>query len=227
MKNMKKKKGLRRFLLVLLILALVSGLTVLIMNVVMLRTTAGRILSADEAAGFDADCVIVLGAGVRDDGTPSHILRDRIDTGILLYATGAAPKLLMSGDHGRVEYDEVNVMRSYALNAGVPSADIFMDHAGFSTYDSLYRARDVFAAKRVIIVTQAYHLPRALYIAKALGLEAWGVPADLNQYAGQFWRELREAAARAKDMLYCWVKPEPIVLGDVIPISGNGEATLG
>lgn len=117
MKNMKKKIGLRRFLLVLLILALVSGLTVLIMNVVMLRTTAGCILSADEAPGLDADCVIVLGAGVRDDGTPSHILRDRIDTGVLLYAAGAAPKLLMSGDHGRVEYDEVNVMRSYALDA--------------------------------------------------------------------------------------------------------------
>lgn len=227
MKKRKMKKGLRRFCLMMLILALLGGCAVLGMNLVMLRATADRILSPTEANGLDVDCILVLGAGVRDDGTPSHMLRDRIDTGILLYEAGAAPKLLMSGDHGRVEYDEVNVMRDRALAAGVPSADVFMDHAGFSTYDSLYRARDVFEVKRVIIVTQEYHLPRALYIAETLGLEAWGVPADLNQYYGQFGRSLREAAARAKDMVYCWVKPQPVVLGEVIPISGSGEATLG
>ncbi|MBQ8397584.1 MAG: YdcF family protein [Clostridia bacterium] len=227
MKKRKMKKGLRRFLLIMLILALLCGITVLVINVVMIRTTSAKILTIDEAASLDADCILVLGAGVRDDGTPSQMLRHRIDTGIMLYEASAAPKLLMSGDHGRVDYDEVNVMRSRALDAGVPSADVFMDHAGFSTYDSLYRARDIFEVKRVIIVTQKYHLPRALYIAESLGLEAWGVPADLDSYYGQFIRNLREAAARAKDMLYCWVKPEPVVLGEVIPISGSGEATLG
>lgn len=227
MKKRNMKKGLRRLILVLLILALLGGLTVLIMNAVMIRSTSAKILTRDQAAGLGADCVLVLGAGVRDDGTPSHMLRDRIDTGIMLYEAEAAPKLLMSGDHGRVEYDEVNVMRDRALAAGVPSADVFMDHAGFSTYDSLYRARDIFEAKRIIIVTQEYHLPRALYIAETLGLDAWGIPADLNKYYGQLGRDIREAAARAKDMLYCWAKPEPVVLGEVIPISGNGEATLG
>lgn len=227
MKKKTRKKGLRRFISLLVILTIVCAAAVLTVNIIMLSATSDCIITAEEAAAFDADCVLVLGAGVREDGTPSHMLRDRIDTGVMLYEMQAAPKLLMSGDHGRVEYDEVNVMRDRALDAGVPSADVFMDHAGFSTYDSLYRARDVFAAKRVIIVTQAYHLPRALYIARTLGLEAWGVSADLNKYYGQLGRDIREAAARAKDMLYCWAKPEPVVLGEVIPITGSGEATLG
>ena len=227
MKKNTRKKGLRRFISLLVILTIVCAAAVLTVNIIMLSATSDCIITAEEAAAFDADCVLVLGAGVREDGTPSHMLRDRIDTGVMLYEMQAAPKLLMSGDHGRVEYDEVNVMRDRALDAGVPSADVFMDHAGFSTYDSLYRARDVFAAKRVIIVTQAYHLPRALYIARTLGLEAWGVSADLNKYYGQLGRDIREAAARAKDMLYCWAKPEPVVLGEVIPITGSGEATLG
>lgn len=212
---------------VCLALAAVGVTLVIVFNAIMLISASGRIVDADTARALGADCILVLGAGVRDDGTPSHMLRDRIDTGVTLYDADVAPKLLMSGDHGRVEYDEVNVMRDRALAAGVASPDIFMDHAGFSTYDSLYRARDVFAVKRVIIVTQEYHLPRALYIAKTLGLDALGVPADLHGYFGQLGRNLREIAARAKDMLYCIVKPDPVVLGEVIPISGSGEATLG
>ncbi len=227
MKKKPQKKGLRRLLIPVLILALVGAAAVLTVNLVMCISTADRILTAEEAAARDADCILVLGAGVREDGTPSDMLRDRIDTGIMLYEAAASQKLLMSGDHGRVEYDEVNVMRARALDAGVPSADIFMDHAGFSTYDSLYRARDIFGAGKIIIVTQKYHLPRALYIAKSLGLDACGVPADLNKYYGQLGRDLREAAARTKDMLYCIIKPQPVVLGDPIPLAGSGEATLG
>ena len=218
----------RRVMRVLIALILLSGVAVFVINAVVISSTSERILTHKEAAALEGiDCILVLGAGVRDDGTPSHMLRDRIDTGISLYDAGAAPKIMMSGDHGRVEYDEVNVMRDRALAADIPSADIFMDHAGFSTYDSLYRARDVFAVERVIIVTQSYHLPRALYIAETLGLEAYGVSADLNRYYGQLGREIREAAARVKDMFYCMLKPEPVVLGEIIPISGNGEATLG
>ncbi len=231
-----KKKGkrvtlgrwMRCALRLLFILTLLCGGAVLVMNVIVIRSTSAYLCTAESAAELEEiDCILVLGAGVRDDGRPSDMLRDRIDTGVLLYESGAAPKIMMSGDHGRVEYDEVNVMRDRALDAGIPSADIFMDHAGFSTYDSLYRAKDVFLADRVIIVTQAYHLPRALYIARALGIEAYGVPADLNRYFGQSGRELREAAARVKDMLYCILRPEPVYLGETIPISGNGEATLG
>lgn len=221
------KKFFKRLLLIAVLAGLVLGTAVLIVNAVMINTTRDAIVDAEKAGELGADCILILGAGVRKDGNPSDMLRDRIDTGMTLYLAGAAPKLLMSGDHGREGYDEVNVMRDRALAAGAESADVFMDHAGFSTYDSLYRARDVFEVKRVIIVTQSYHLPRALYIARSLGLEAVGVSADLYTYFGQTGRDIREAAARAKDMLYCWFKPTPTYLGEAIPISGNGEATLG
>lgn len=221
------KKFFRRFLLIAILAGLVLGAAVLTVNAVMVNTTRDAIVDGETAGAFGADCILVLGAGVRNDGSPSDMLRDRIDTGMSLYLSDAAPKLLMSGDHGKEGYDEVNVMRDRALAAGAESADVFMDHAGFSTYDSLYRARDVFGVKRVIIVTQSYHLPRALYIARSLGLEAVGVSADLYTYFGQAGRDIREMAARTKDMLYCWFKPSPTYLGEMIPISGNGEATLG
>ena len=226
-----KKRVLRRILLVLVIVSLFCGVLAGVLNAVIILSTH-RLIHEDAAAAAevlsgDWDCILVLGAGVRNDGTPSHMLEDRLKTAIELYRAGVAPKLLMSGDHGQKEYDEVNVMRQYALDAGVPSEDIFMDHAGFSTYDSMYRARDVFLAKRILVVTQTYHLPRALYIAKAFGIEAEGVGADLRQYAGQAGRDLREVAARVKDFGYALFKPQPVCLGEEIPVSGNGEATLG
>jgi len=229
--GLKKRPVWRRILLSLIALALLGGVAVGILNAVVLLSTENRIHENAEAAaeslGGSWDCILVLGAGVRADGTPSHMLEDRLKTAIALYQAGAAPKLLMSGDHGQIEYDEVNVMRQYALDAGVPSEDIFMDHAGFSTYDSIYRARDVFLADRILVVTQRYHLPRALYIAEALGVEAEGISADLRVYAGQIGRDVREAAARVKDWAYALLKPAPVYLGDEIPVSGNGEATLG
>jgi len=153
------------------------------------------------------------------------MLADRLDCGIRLYESGASDRLLMSGDHGREEYDEVNVMKDYAVQAGISSEAVFMDHAGFSTYESLYRARDIFQCKRILIVTQGYHMYRALYIAESLGLDAQGVASDPRAYAGQAMREVREIAARVKDFAMCIVKPLPTYLGDTIPISGNGDAT--
>ena len=153
------------------------------------------------------------------------MLSDRLDEAISLYKLGASDKLLMSGDHGSTDYDEVNVMKRYAIEAGVPSENIFMDHAGFSTYESLYRARDVFKAERIIIVTQKYHLYRAMYVAEKLGLEAYGVASDPRTYRGQQFRELREILARCKDWAYTVLMPEPTYLGEPIPIFGNGDAT--
>lgn len=196
-----------------------------IINTVVKRSSADRIVSAKEASGLEADCILVLGAGVREDGTPSLMLADRLDTAITLYQNGVSDRLLMSGDHGRVDYDEVNVMKQIAVDAGIPSEAVFMDHAGFSTYDSLYRARDIFQAKKIVIVTQKYHLYRALYLAKALGLDAAGVAAPGDHYPGQSYRELREVAARGKDVLYALAKPEPKILGEAIPVSGNGDVT--
>lgn len=185
-----------------------------------------RILTVEDAADLDdVDCIVVLGCQVRDDGSLSHMLRDRLMRGLEVYNSGAAPKLLMSGDHGREDYDEVGAMKQYAIDNGVPSENIFMDHAGFSTYETVYRAKKIFEADKVIIVTQKYHLYRALYIAEKLGVEAYGVSADFRRYAGQSKRDFREVLARCKDWAMCIFKPEPTYLGNVIPVSGNGDLT--
>lgn len=210
-----------------LILALLLGAALLLINGHVKRTAGEYILPADGASGLQADCILVLGCGVRPNGEPSLMLRDRLNMGLALYEGEAAPKLLMSGDHGRKEYDEVNAMKDYAMAAGVPSEDVFMDHAGFSTYESMYRARDVFCAEKVIIVSQQYHLYRAVYDARALGLDAWGVAAEDVAYLGQTVRDLREILARNKDFFYVLFQPEPTFLGEAIPVSGDGNASNG
>lgn len=180
---------------------------------------------ADAAALQNVDCIVVFGCQVRSDGTPSHMLEDRLKRAVSLYEDGAAPKLLMSGDHGTPEYDEVDAMKRYAVEAGIPSADVFMDHAGFSTYETIYRAKEIFGAKRIIVVTQQYHLYRAMYIAQAMDMEVYGVAADYRKYSGQFSRDIREVLARVKDFGMTIFWPEPTYLGEAIPISGNGELT--
>ena len=219
------KKWLKRGILALFCLGITGGLAVFGLSSFVKNRTADKIVNKTEAVKLDADCILVLGCGIRDDGTPSLMLRDRLETGAALYEAGAAPKLLMSGDHGRKDYDEVNLMKDYAMEKGIPSEDIFMDHAGFSTYDSMVRARDIFCAKTVVIVSQEYHLYRALYLAEKLGLEAYGVPAlDVN-YRGQAYREFREMLARSKDFCTAVIQPQPKFLGEKIPISGNGDLT--
>ena len=150
------------------------------------------------------DCAIILGAKVKNDGSPSDMLRDRLDTGISLYKSGIVKKLLLTGDsENPEEYDETAAMKSYAIAAGVPEADILTDGYGLSTYDSIWRARKLYGVKRAVIVTQKYHLHRALYIAEKLGYtEVCGVSADVRNYSGQIWRDLREVAARVKDFFF-------------------------
>ena len=164
---------------------------------------------------------------MRSDGTPSDMLEDRLLTGTELYFSIGTTKLLMSGDHGQKEYDEVNAMKSFALSREVPSCDIFMDHAGFSTYESIYRAKEIFGADKIIVVTQSYHLPRALYIAERLGIEAFGVSSDIRTYRGQSTRDLREILARSKDFVYTVFKPYPTYLGDSISLADDGNVTAG
>lgn len=217
----------RKLLLILLILIAAGVLAVFIPNAVVLLTTRSAIVTPETAADFGADCVLVLGAGVREDGSPSRMLRERIETGVSLYRSGAAPKLLMSGDHGTKGYDEVNCMKSEALARDVPVEDVFLDHAGFSTYESVYRAKAIFRAKKTVIVTQAYHLPRALYVARVLGLEAVGVACDTQRYYGQFYRDVRELLARDKDFLKVLLRLPPTYLGETIDLSGSGEVTDG
>jgi SanA protein len=180
--------------------------------------------AVSELKEMNPDCILVLGAAVKGD-VPSKILKDRLDVAIALYEAGVAPKLLLSGDNGQVSYNEVKVMAEYVLAAGVPDEDIFLDHAGFSTYESMYRARDVFTVKTAVVVTQKYHLYRALQIGKALGLDVKGVASDQKSYAGQTYRDIREIAARIKDVFQTIIQPEPTYLGTEIPIDGDGGQT--
>ena len=219
------KKLIKKAFIALVVLGVAGIVCLAGVNTYMIKSTEKRILTQEEAAALGVDCILVLGAGVHPDGNPSNMLEDRLLRGIELYDAGASQKLLMSGDHGRKNYDEVNVMKQFAVARGVPSEDVFMDHAGFSTYESMYRARDVFQAEKVIIVTQRYHLYRALYAAKQLGLDAYGVASDQRTYAGQKRRDVRELLARGKDFMTGIFKPEPTYLGEAIPGNGDGNAT--
>ncbi|HHT17054.1 MAG TPA: DUF218 domain-containing protein [Papillibacter sp.] len=217
---------LRRALSALLLALLIAATTATVLNRIVVINSRDYILSEEEAQGLsDIDCILVLGAGVYANRYPSMMLEDRLLKAIELYRLGVSDRLLMSGDNSKVHYNEVQVMKNYAVEEGVPSPDIFRDHAGFSTYESMYRARDVFSVSRVVIVTQDYHLYRAVYNARALGLEAWGVASNQRTYRGQSYRDAREFMARAKDWLYCVLQPQPTFLGDVIDVRGNADLT--
>ena len=223
---MKKKKILIIILIILICLAILGIATVFSVNSYVKHVGGKNIVTPEDAVQLkDIDCIIVLGCQVRADGKPSGMLADRLVRGIDLYKQGVAPKIIMSGDHGQKVYDEVNTMKQFAIDAGIPSKDVFMDHAGFSTYESIYRAKEIFKADRIVVVSQDYHLYRALYIAGQLGVEAYGVNSDYHIYRGQTNREIREILARCKDFVKAIFKPEPTYLGDAIPVSGNGDTT--
>ena len=226
MKNKKTRRILLICLAVLLGLGILGASTVFGINAYVVNSTSQQILSPEEAAKLtDVDCILVLGCKVNANGQPSAMLHDRLRRGVELFNAGAAPKLLMSGDHGTMTYNEVQSMKQFAVDEGISSSDVFMDHAGFSTYESLYRAKEIFQAKKIIIVTQEYHLHRALYVANSLGLEAYGVNADYRNYSGQTARDIREILARNKDFFTSVFKPEPTYRGDAIPIWGDGNLT--
>ena len=164
-----RRKTMKSLLILLTIAALLAIIALAAIHAYVKNAYRNRIITPDQAMELNPDCILILGARVWDTG-PGPMLADRLLQGIELYKAGVSDRLLVSGDHGTKEYDEVNAMKNYAIEHGVPSEHIFMDHAGFSTYDSMYRARDVFQVKKVIIVTQEFHLYRSLYIANKL---AW------------------------------------------------------
>ena len=218
------KKWIKRLVIIVLLVALLGLCLVFVPSFYITQSQKNNIVSAGKAKEISPSCAIIFGAAVRD-GKPSPMLRDRLLTGISLYEDGVVNKLLMSGDHGKTTYDEVNVMKTFAIEHGVPDEDIYMDHAGFSTYETIYRAKEVFEADSVVLVSQSYHLYRALYIAEKLDVTAKGVSADLAVYSGQSMRDLREILARDKDFVTCLFKPQPTYLGDKIPVNGNGNVT--
>ena len=202
-----------------------GGLFCLLANMWVVRSAKRKIVWPNQLKAHTVDCIIVPGARVYEDGTPCTILKDRLDTAIDLYRAGISQRLLLSGDHGTVGYDEVTAMKVYALQAGVAERDIFLDHAGFSTYETMYRASTIYGARSCVVVTQRYHLHRSVYLAERMDMAAYGVEADRGGYArmGYYW--VREALARVKDVLFAAFRPEPTYLGTPISLTGDGRIT--
>ena len=215
----------KKVLFILTIIALILIFIVLVINFFVVLKTKGKIVSKEDLLDEkNIDAILILGAGIWGD-RPSHMLEDRLLEGIDLYKSDISNNLIMSGDHGKADYDEVNLMKKFAIEKGVLSEDVFMDHAGFSTYESVYRAKEIFGAKKIVIVTQEYHLYRAIFIAEALGLDVYGVKSNPREYAGQIIRDLREILARDKDFFTSIIKPKPTYLGEKISLDGSGDVT--
>ncbi len=167
------------------------------------------------------EVAVVLGAAILKDGSPSPIFIDRVDAALKLYEAGKVEKILVTGDNGSVTHNEVNPVRLYLLEKGIPDKDIFLDHAGFDTYSSMYRARDIFLADTMTVVTQSFHLPRSVFIARAMGLNAYGMNADDGTY--KFRNYVREALANVKAVGNLVFNREPKYLGKEIPLTGDGR----
>ena len=217
-------KKIQLILIIFIIIGIIAVGGVFMVNWFVKLSTKDKIIE-NYSNIKDADAILILGCQVKPDGSLSLMLKDRLDKGIELYKNGVAPKVIVSGDHGRDDYDEVNAMKKYMIQNEVPSEDIFMDHAGFNTYDSMYRAKNIFNVNKCIVVTQKYHLYRSIYIGNALGMETYGVSAQNIKYVGQLGRDIREVLARDKDVVKCIFKPQATYMGDTIPVSSNGDIT--
>lgn len=187
-----------------------------------------------EASNIAVDCDnsignypvgIVLGARVAGTKVVEGVYADRLQTAVDLYQKGKIAKILVSGDHGQVEYDEVNAGKDYLLEHGIPKTDIFLDHAGFDTYDSIYRAKKIFGINRALIISQEFHLPRALYFASYLKMDALGCKADLHEYNNIGDMKRREILARVKAWLDVACGVNPKYMGETYDITGDGERT--
>ena len=184
------------------IIAIMLVATVMIISMAVVDSTDERVIEVSDLSE-SYDCILVLGAGLQADGSPSHMLEDRLKTAIGAFESGAVDVILMSGDRSGDSYDEPAAMVKYAVENGVDADDILVDNEGFSTYESIIRAKEVYGFDRIVVITQEYHLYRALYIADKNGVEAVGVSSDLRTYRGQSMRDLREILARAKDFFQC------------------------
>jgi SanA protein len=208
---------------ILLSVLAIAGVVLLLNALVLVSAKPSIVASQSELS--KAKVVIILGAGVYSSGKLTPILKDRVDTAISIYRNGLVEKILVSGDNGSITYNEVVPVWEYLLAAGIPEADIFLDHAGFDTYDTMYRAVAIFEVDSAIVVTQSFHLPRAVFLAEAVGIEAQGLsPADDRT---SIFNSLRESLARVKAVGDVLIKSDPTYLGESIPITGDGRETVG
>lgn len=202
----------RRMLKVMVLIGLLGGLLTLAVRARVHGVGSPLVRPQNRVEGVST--ALVLGAYVYPDGQPCPLLQDRLDTALELYQQGRVQKLLLSGDHGSEEYDEVNAMRSYLENRGVPSESLVLDHAGFDTYDSLYRAKHIFQAREVVVVTQLFHLRRALYIGSSLGLRVQGVAADRRRPEELLFLQVRELLANLKAVWEVTRKRKALCMGN-------------
>jgi len=207
------------FIVHLLIYIIIAGFFITgILRVTMLVMGQSRTYLPETVP--QAPAALVLGAGLNRDGTPGLVLQDRVRSAGELYFQGKVEKLLMSGDNSSEFYDEPGAMKEFALELGIPEGDIVLDFAGRRTYDSCYRAKAIFGLDNLIVVTQAFHLPRALFLCNAFDIEADGIPADDANYRRStytFWW-VREILASLKAYWDVYIgHPQPI-LGQPEPI---------
>lgn len=234
------KKILLRLIAVVIILASIGGIGMMTINnhvINMEKDSIAAVIEGEKTSltkeekeavsDIQPQCAIIMGAGIQDEETPSPMLRDRLDVGIELHNSGVVSKLLLTGDNGTEGHNEIHVMLKYTRDAGIPEEDIYCDHAGFSTYDSMYRAKNIFGVERAVIVTQTYHEYRSLYIAEKQGMECIGASSDQMVYGGQPIREIREVLARVKDYFKCFAMPESALGGESISLSESGVISHG
>ena len=188
----KRAKVFRRIFLFVLVMCF-------LINFYMIHATAGRIRKAGELQNEHFDCALVLGASIIDNKVPSIMLRDRLNVAIQANENGLTDTIIMSGDHRSDDYNEPEVMKQYAISRGVPEEAIILDHEGTSTFNSIRYLQRNYGDRRVLIVTQKYHLYRALFIAEARGVDAYGLDAAVQRYSSAVYNTVREFFARIKD----------------------------
>ncbi|MBI5645279.1 YdcF family protein [Candidatus Kaiserbacteria bacterium] len=215
---MSRTRVLFRWTLVVIPLGLAGAIVIPLLIRMSVREAMYNVLSDVPRS----EVAMILGASV-SRGQPSRVLATRTDAAIALYRNGTVSKILVTGDNSALSHDEVTPVRKYLIDAGIPARDIFLDHAGFDTYSSMYRARDVFGVRSLVIVTQDFHMPRSLFIARHLELDAQGfIPegsgGDLRSY-------MREIPASLKALFDLARDRKPKYLGDPIPIGGDGSTT--
>ena len=208
-------------------LVAIALVIVAVPNAIMLVSAGRYVVQPKEVGKLEGnfDCILVLGAGVYSDKTPTQMLNDRLVVACEAYELGLSDRIIMSGDHRSDDYNEPAVMKKFAIEQGIDSKVVFMDHAGVSTYDSVYRAINIFGAKKILIVTQEYHLYRAIFIARSLGAEAYGVSSNLRSYRKQPIYTAREWVARVKDMMFSMLQPKAETMGNRVDLLGNGDLT--
>jgi len=209
---------LKKYFKIILYLAIIGLVAIVSVNYYVKSSTKKNIYYSIKKFPKN-DVGIIFGAGINGD-QPSKYLKDRLDAGISLYKANRINKILLSGDNGSDEHDELTVMKNYCFNHGVDTTKIFIDYAGFDTYSTMYRAKHIFKIKKATLISQEYHLNRAIYIGQKLGIKSVGYSANNGEYLGYKYVTFREYGSIFKSFFDVLRNREPHFLGNPIDING-------